>query len=111
MARITVEDCLDKIPNRFQLVLAATYRARMLSQRSLPCMLEGRMNMGDHRFDEVHLGVHGREVPHRLTGVADSARHRCQQQRAAGQRLSSRCGVGRTHVPTPPVVHQGYRAR
>jgi DNA-directed RNA polymerase subunit omega len=32
MARITVEDCLQKIPNRFQLVLAATYRARMLSQ-------------------------------------------------------------------------------
>ena len=32
MARITVEDCLVKIPNRFQLVLAATYRARMLSQ-------------------------------------------------------------------------------
>jgi len=32
MARITVEDCLQQIPNRFQLVLAATYRARMLSQ-------------------------------------------------------------------------------
>jgi DNA-directed RNA polymerase subunit omega len=28
MARITVEDCLQKIPNRFQLVLAATFRAR-----------------------------------------------------------------------------------
>lgn len=32
MARITAEDSLKKIPNRFQLVLAATYRARMLSQ-------------------------------------------------------------------------------
>ncbi len=32
MARITVEDCLKQIPNRFQLVLSATYRARMLSQ-------------------------------------------------------------------------------
>jgi len=31
MARITVEDCLLQIPNRFQLVLAASYRARMLS--------------------------------------------------------------------------------
>ncbi|MBM3368734.1 MAG: DNA-directed RNA polymerase subunit omega, partial [Betaproteobacteria bacterium] len=30
MARITVEDCLTKIPNRFQLTLAATYRARQL---------------------------------------------------------------------------------
>jgi DNA-directed RNA polymerase subunit omega len=36
MARITVEDCLIKIPNRFQLVLAATYRARMLSQGHAP---------------------------------------------------------------------------
>lgn len=32
MARITVEDCLQNIPNRFQLVLSATYRARMLNQ-------------------------------------------------------------------------------
>lgn len=36
MARITVEDCLEKIPNRFQLVLAATYRARMLNQGHTP---------------------------------------------------------------------------
>ena len=32
MARITVEDCLERIPNRFQLTLAATYRARELAQ-------------------------------------------------------------------------------
>ncbi|HEX8884732.1 MAG TPA: DNA-directed RNA polymerase subunit omega [Noviherbaspirillum sp.] len=32
MARITIEDCLVKIPNRFQLTLAATYRARQLVQ-------------------------------------------------------------------------------
>ena len=36
MARITVEDSLERIPNRFQLVLAATYRARMLSQGHAP---------------------------------------------------------------------------
>ncbi len=32
MARITVEDCLTKIPNRFQLTLVAAYRARELAQ-------------------------------------------------------------------------------
>ena len=32
MARITVEDCLSHIPNRFTLTLAATYRARELAQ-------------------------------------------------------------------------------
>ncbi|PAT33226.1 DNA-directed RNA polymerase subunit omega [Vandammella animalimorsus] len=36
MARITVEDSLAQIPNRFQLVLAATYRARMINQGHTP---------------------------------------------------------------------------
>ena len=36
MARITVEDCLKKIPNRFQMVLAAAYRARQLSHGYAP---------------------------------------------------------------------------
>ena len=36
MARITVEDCLKKIPNRFQLTLAATYRARKLTAGGTP---------------------------------------------------------------------------
>jgi DNA-directed RNA polymerase subunit omega len=36
MARITVEDCLKSIPNRFDLVLAATYRARQLAQGHTP---------------------------------------------------------------------------
>lgn len=36
MARITVEDCLKKVTNRFQLALVATYRARQLSQGHTP---------------------------------------------------------------------------
>ena len=36
MARITVEDCLKQIPNRCELTLAATYRARMLAQGHTP---------------------------------------------------------------------------
>ena len=31
MARVTVEDCIDKVPNRFELVLLAGHRARMVS--------------------------------------------------------------------------------
>lgn len=34
MARVTVEDCLDHVDNRFQLVLVATKRARQLSRGS-----------------------------------------------------------------------------
>ncbi len=32
MARVTVEDCIDKLPNRFELVLLSAHRARMISQ-------------------------------------------------------------------------------
>jgi DNA-directed RNA polymerase subunit omega len=32
MARVTVEDCIDKVPNRFELVLLSAHRARMVSQ-------------------------------------------------------------------------------
>jgi len=31
MARVTVEDCVDKVPNRFELVLLAGHRARTIS--------------------------------------------------------------------------------
>ena len=31
MARVTVEDCVDKVENRFELVLLAAHRARMIS--------------------------------------------------------------------------------
>jgi len=32
MARVTVEDCIDKVDNRFELVLLASHRARQISQ-------------------------------------------------------------------------------
>ena len=34
MARVTVEDCIDKVKNRFDLVLLASHRARMISSGS-----------------------------------------------------------------------------
>ena len=40
MARVTVDDCIKYIPNRFQLTLAATYRARQITMGSTP-MVEG----------------------------------------------------------------------
>jgi len=36
MARVTVEDCLENVDNRFQLVLVATRRARQLMMGSKP---------------------------------------------------------------------------
>ena len=40
MARITVEDCLDNVDNRFELVLLATKRARQIARGSEPLVDE-----------------------------------------------------------------------
>ena len=36
MARVTVEDCVDKVPTRFELVLLAAHRAREIASGSAP---------------------------------------------------------------------------
>jgi DNA-directed RNA polymerase subunit omega len=36
MARVTVEDCVDKVPNRFDLVMLAAHRAREIAAGSAP---------------------------------------------------------------------------
>ena len=61
MARITVEDCLVKIPNRFQLVLAATYRARMLSQGHTP-KIDSKNKPGVTALRELAAGEVGIEM-------------------------------------------------
>jgi DNA-directed RNA polymerase subunit omega len=62
MARITVEDCLAKIPNRFQLVLAATYRARMLSQGHAPKVDAKNNKPGVTALREIAAGQIGVEM-------------------------------------------------
>jgi DNA-directed RNA polymerase subunit omega len=65
MARITVEDCLEKIPNRFQLVLAATYRARMLAQGHSP-KIESRDKPVVTALREIAAGQIGIEMLKRV---------------------------------------------
>jgi DNA-directed RNA polymerase subunit omega len=65
MARITVEDCLQKIPNRFQLVLAATYRARMLSQGHAP-KIDSKNKPGVTALGEIAAGEVGVEMLRRV---------------------------------------------
>ena len=38
MARVTVEDCVDKVENRFDLVLLSGHRSRMMSAGALPTL-------------------------------------------------------------------------
>ena len=61
MARITVEDCMKTIPNRFELVLAATYRARQLVQGLSP-RVESRDKATVVALREVAAGVTDRDM-------------------------------------------------
>jgi DNA-directed RNA polymerase subunit omega len=65
MARITVEDCLARIPNRFQLTLAATYRARQLAQGASP-MIESKDKSTVIALREVAAGKIGIEMLSRV---------------------------------------------
>lgn len=65
MARITVDDCMKKVSNRFQLTLAATYRARQLSAGSTPLVDPGRDKPTVIALREIALGKVGLEVLNR----------------------------------------------
>ena len=61
------QDCLQQIPNRFQLVLAATYRARMLSQGHAP-KIESRNKPGVTALREIAAGKVGLEMLKKVPG-------------------------------------------
>ena len=65
MARITVDDCLKRIPNRFQLTLAATYRARQISAGSSPMIETDRDKPTVIALREVAAGKVGLEMLNR----------------------------------------------
>ena len=70
MARITVDDCLKRIPNRFQLTLAATYRARQLSAGSTPLVDANRDKHTVIALREISVGKIGTEVLRRHQAAA-----------------------------------------
>ena len=62
MARITVEDCLKRFPNRFQLTLAATYRARQLGAGASPMVEPNKDKATVIALREIASGKVGHEV-------------------------------------------------
>jgi DNA-directed RNA polymerase subunit omega len=62
MARITVDDCLKRISNRFQLTLAATYRARQLGAGATPLVESNRDKATVIALREIATGKIGTEV-------------------------------------------------
>lgn len=65
MARITIEDCLAQIPNRFELTLAATYRARQLANGADYLVEEGKDKPTVVALREISEGKVGREILNR----------------------------------------------
>jgi DNA-directed RNA polymerase subunit omega len=65
MARVTVDDCLKRIPNRFQLTLAATYRARQITMGSTPMVEADRDKPTVLALREIAAGKVGLEVLNR----------------------------------------------
>ncbi|HEX8987139.1 MAG TPA: DNA-directed RNA polymerase subunit omega [Rhodocyclaceae bacterium] len=65
MARVTVDDCLKRIPNRFQLTLAATYRARQITMGSTPQVEAGRDKPTVIALREIANGLVGLEILNR----------------------------------------------
>ena len=93
MARITIDDCLEKIPNRFELTLAATNRARQISAGSSPLVDTDRDKPTVVALREIAAGKVGIEML--LKGQRASAGAQAGQPAAMGH-------VGNSGVhPTP----------
>lgn len=62
MARITVDDCLKRIPNRFEMTLAATFRARQLATGASPMVEAARDKPTVVALRELAQGKIGPEI-------------------------------------------------
>ncbi len=57
MARVTVDDCIHHIPNRFEMTLTAATRARQISIGSSPKVEAGRDKPAVIALREIALGL------------------------------------------------------
>lgn len=62
MARVTVDDCMKKFSNRFELTLAATYRARQITMGSTPLVDAERDKPTVIALRELAAGKVGPEI-------------------------------------------------
>ena len=65
MARVTVDDCMHTIPNRFQMTLAATYRARQIAAGASPMVEADRDKPTVIALREMAQGMYDLEVLNR----------------------------------------------
>ena len=65
MARITVDDCLKRIPNRFEMTLAATYRSRQLATGATPMLEANKDKPTVIALREIAQGLVGVDILHK----------------------------------------------
>ncbi len=65
MARITVEECLEYIPNRFDLTLAAAYRARQIANGAAHLVADSKDKPTVVALREISKGKVGLEILNR----------------------------------------------
>ena len=65
MARVTVDDCMSTIPNRFQMTLAASYRARQITAGATPMVEIDRDKPTVLALRELAQGLYGLEMLNR----------------------------------------------
>jgi DNA-directed RNA polymerase subunit omega len=81
MARVTVEDCLEQVENRFALVLLAAQRTRQL--------MKGEEPMLDNKDDNKEAVTALREIAAGLVSLEDMSRLRSENARADADERSA----------------------
>ena len=69
MARVTIEDCLENVENRFKLVLLASKRARQLSHNAEPFVPRGKDKdtvLALREIAEGHVTTENVDMLHRV---------------------------------------------
>ncbi|MFW5815387.1 MAG: DNA-directed RNA polymerase subunit omega [Wenzhouxiangella sp.] len=77
MARVTVEDCIDAVPNRFELVVTAAQRARMIANGADPLVEEASdkptvialREIADGAVDDDNIGELQADLDARLAAM------------------------------------------
>ena len=80
MARITIDDCLARIPNRFELTLAATNRARQITAGAAPLLDADRDKPTVIALREIAAGKIGIEM------LLKTQRRRCRPPAVSNSR-------------------------
>jgi DNA-directed RNA polymerase subunit omega len=63
MARVTVEDCLEKIPNRFELIHVAAKRVKQIAKGSRPLVAGSRNKSAVIALREIAVGAVTKDIP------------------------------------------------